>query len=97
MRDFCQQKTNAIDAMKAGDDPLVGTYFPVHDRPYMVFVVVKSELQIVAKCFKSMPAPYIETGKWVPERAEIFVENIFVKNGGSLHSDTPTRDIPIGG
>ena len=91
VRNFCQQKANAIDAMKAGDDPLVKAYIPVHDSPYMVFVVLKSQPQVVSKCFKSMPTPYIKTCRRMSEWAEMLVKNVFVKNGGFLHSDIPIR------
>ena len=51
MSDFCQQEANTIDAMKARDNPLLGALLPFHHCPNMVFVVVKSQLQVLPKGF----------------------------------------------
>jgi hypothetical protein len=83
------QIADAIHKMHAWRYPEIGADIALHDGPNAARVHASCYLQIFTECLQTMAAPNIEMRRWMPERPEICIENVFMENGLFKHLQVP--------
>lgn len=75
--------------MQARRDPLIGPAAAFNHCPYKVLIKVQDDLKVIPKSLQPVATPDVEVRRWMPERLEVGVKDILMKNGCALHLEAP--------